>query len=556
MEAPVEPVTPSRRNKAPLLAVVLLVIVVAVAAIRLLPRKNSGWDAAAFIPKDVVVAGTVDLTRSPDKDAALEVLAEILLQSGAQDQKTALSARVNKFLGVDFEQEVLPRLNGLAGGAVLPDLMGMVPGVVAVVGTRSEGDARALMDLIAQRLSKEKLSVEKRTHQNVPYLYITVGPPPGRQSPMFTPQAGICLAAIKDAVVGTSNISAFLKTVATVKGQPSLQTDPNFTSMRKTGEGYFACTYYSGPGCYQLIRPILQMSAAVSGGQANTEAAKQSIENTVAVVSNASASQAGIRVNIKTKQTVPSVQLDMMKLTDLVSVVPQDAAVVFSIGSVQKMLAEMKQQFASNPVQKMQADQMLSQFKQKSGVDLFADLLDHVTQLTIYYRPNKDARHLGPVSYVVTVDQPDIVKPAVQKLANYAVKAGKQIKPLTVAGEQVSVMPMDHSGKTMGFLVSGNTVIATLAETGLADSISTAIASARGNTANVTQSEGFHRIASQLPRDSAFLVYGDLNGFLRPPNGQESSAGRKAMAAVNRKISAFTATGNLQEAEILVPFKH
>ena len=128
-----------RRSIAPWVILALVVILVGVLVWFLTAKHLPEGDAAGYLPKDCMIAMTVDLTNSPDKQAALDVIEGIFKDAGMDDPEGELFKEMSKSAGIDFEREVIPKLSRTAGIAILPATVGMmIPEMVGVLGAKSE----------------------------------------------------------------------------------------------------------------------------------------------------------------------------------------------------------------------------------------------------------------------------------------------------------------------------------------------------------------------------------------------------------------------------------
>ena len=163
-----------RRSRLPLVAAVVVIVLAGVVAYVLF-AGGAKTDPARYLPKEVALAVTVDLTRSADKDAALDVIRGVFKDAGMQKPDQELFKWLSDGLKLDFEKDVLSHLSGTAGAAVLTEMIGMMPVMVAVICTKTDADADALVKTLEQKLSQNKIAFQKRAYKGFNYCRIPVG---------------------------------------------------------------------------------------------------------------------------------------------------------------------------------------------------------------------------------------------------------------------------------------------------------------------------------------------------------------------------------------------
>ena len=122
-----------RKSRLPLVAAVVVIVLAGVVAYVLFGGRAK-TDPASYLPQEVAVAVTVDLTSSADKDAALDVIRGVFKDAGMEKPDQELYKWLSDELKLDFEKDVLSHLSGTAGAAVLTEMNGMMPVTVVVIG--------------------------------------------------------------------------------------------------------------------------------------------------------------------------------------------------------------------------------------------------------------------------------------------------------------------------------------------------------------------------------------------------------------------------------------
>lgn len=549
-----------RKSRLPLVAAVVVIVLAGVVAYVLFAGRAK-TDPASYLPQEVALAVTVDLTRSADKDAALDVIRGVFKDAGMQKPDQELFKWLSDGLKLDFEKDVLSHLSGTAGAAVLTEMNGMMPVTVAVICTKTDDDADAIVKTLERKLSQNKVAFQKRAYKGFNYWRIPVGSQtPGM--PFGGPQLINYAGAVNGAVVWANSEGGFKKVIDTVKGQASLLEDSNFTRLRKTRPSTFAVLYASGPGYYKLISPILNMSMGMMGGEVPPEL-KEQMENAVAVVATADANGEGIKLDAMGITKKPGPQYRSLPLTDMASQFPADAKIVYAFNSWDKIWVEFKKVALSNPMLKSQIAQATTQAKQMVGFDPLPDLLDRLTGFAAYYVPAKGVSSNafpGTLTFVITVDKPDVVKKSIAKLHAFAATAGQmKVTKASVAGSEISVLPLGTDGGKLGDIVLGNKVIVTIAGSSITQAMGRAISAAQGKGSTLADSAGYKLVKDQLPSKGLGLFYGDVGGIVNVFKDDMPAQDRKKVEAVFKHVGWFAGSGDVQGTEstgtTFIPFK-
>jgi len=548
------------RSKKPLIAVLAIVVLLGIAGYLLLARGPSA-DPAGYLPKEVALAATVDLTSSADKDAAVSVIRGIFKDAGVAKPEQELYKEINKELKLDFEKDVLSHLTGRGAFATLTEMNGMMPMMVAVIGAKSEGDAETLMKTFSEKLGENRIGFQKLSYKGCDYIRIQ-GETPSTGMPFGRPQVVNYVGAVKSAVVWANSDGGFKKVVDTAKGEPSLLKDPEFARLRQTDPATFATLFVSGPGYYKLVSPMMNMSMGMMSGEVPPEL-KEQMENVVAVVCTADANGEGLKFKAVGLTKKPRTQTESLPLDELAAEFPADAKIALGFKSFDKAWGEIKKSVLSNAAVKGQVSQMTAQAKQMMGFDPITDLLDHFTSLSAYYVPRKGANSSafpGAVTVVIGTDKSDVVKASVNKLQAFAALSGKmKVSKASASGQEFSVLPISPNGDKLGNVVLGDKVIVAISGSDIVQAMSSAIAVVQGNGEKLTDSPGYKLVKSQLPDKSVGLIYGDIGGIMNVFADDIPEPDGKKVKAVFKRVGWFGAAGESQGTEstsvTFVPFE-
>ncbi|OFX15081.1 MAG: hypothetical protein A2Z18_03060 [Armatimonadetes bacterium RBG_16_58_9] len=547
------PLTPTRRSSPTLWIVIALVIVVAAAGVYFLVVRRAAIDVAAYLPVDSVMAVTMDFTKSTEKEAALKVIEDIIKDAGVEDPRKWMLDRINKELKLDFEKDVLTHLSGKFGGAMLPQTAGggprnMEPTVVFVAGTRSKKDADALMGIAVKKMKEHAAKSEKRSYEGFSYYAL----PEERANP--------CVGAVKGALVFASNEIGFKRVVDTVRGQPNLTQDPNFVALKKTGPGTFASFFFSGANYYKFLKPVMTGSQQMPKGVMN--AFKDMAENAVAMVGSADASAEGIVLTAEGITKKPTTGYRQVKLAQLASMAPKNAALVASRVSVDKAWADFKNQLFADKELRGQIEGSLAVAKQAIGFDPMADFLDRITECCVYYIPRPPAQGSefpGDVTIVLKTDKPMVVGATVGKIKNaISGNVGPALSEANIAGRKVYLSP-DFNGMRIAFGMVGDGLVVAFSGSDVKAAMATAVDLARGKTGTMASSDAFKSVQSYLPETATMLVLVDSASAAGLIAEKLDPDDRKVAEAIMKRLGTFAMTGSAEgtkaHAKAVVPFK-
>ena len=543
-----------RRSAAPWIILALVVILVGLAVYFLVSKRAAVEDPAVYLPKDSVMAVTFDFTKTKEKEAAMDVIRGIFKDAGIDDLEKKLFEEINKELKLDFEKEVLSRLNGRGGGAMLPEMVNMVPGMIVVVGTNTDADAAALMTTADKTMKRDHVEAQKATYEGFSYFVI-----PERNM-------RACLGAVKSAMVFASTESAFKKAVDTVNGkQPNLLQDANFTRLREASPATFATFFFSGPNYYKLLQPFMAMGMAQMPPEA-MQTIKDMFENVQASVGSAAASAEGIMFRATGVSKNPASRYDKLSLEELAAPAPNDAAFVCTMAGWDKMWADFKKQLLSNATLKAQVDQGIQGVKAEFGFDPLADALDRITMVTAYYTPGRPATSSafpGRLTVILKVDKPAVVKSALDKIQGKMATGGAVLPAMDIAGETAYAIPTGDENIKLAYAMVGDTVVFIVAGPDVRDQMTRAIQRAQGKGANASSSDGFKLVKKYLPGQATTFMFVDAAPVLavfKDELGAELDAEQQKVAdAITKRIGAFGLTGEQSGREssvqAVIPFK-
>ena len=293
-----------------------------------------------------------------------------------------------------------------------------------------------------------------------------------------------------------------------------------------------------------------------------TDTLKQYMENLVAMVGNAEASGEGVKLVIngvvkKAMPVAPEVPID-----ELASVAPKNAAMVAAAEGFDVAWTELKKQISSSPGFKSQIDQALAQARQMLKIDPYADVLDRIKAIGLYYVPKpalKPQGLPGSIIFVLRVDKPDVIAKTLAKIhAAAASMGGVKLTAVPMGGVKVNVGPSDPSGVRFWDALSGNKVILGITGVDFKASAKDAIAAAAGKGPTAASSAGFELVKRQLPAKSTFLFYGDAASIVKTFKKEMSDEDRKVAEAITKSVGTFGAAGTYKgtqyEALCVAPF--
>lgn len=544
--------TPQRENRktVPLVVLLIVVILAGLTAYFLILKARVALDPAAFVPQEVAMAITVDLTKSADKEAAMSYINDIFKEAGIDNPEKELFESINKELKINVEKDVLRHLNGLGAFAVLTEMSGMMPSMVAVIGAKTEKDAKDVISNLGNNLNENNVKFSRLSYNDIYYYRIPT-----------TGQVTTYIGQVKSAIVYATSDSGIKKVIETAEGKPSLLEDKNFTAMRKKDSTTFASLYYSGAGYYKLLGPFFAMGAAQMGPDA-ADWFKKNTENTVAAVGNAEASAEGLKFSFKaiTKEASPA--LKETSIDNMVAATPNDAAIVCSTEDWSTIWGEIRRQLTNNPTIKSQIDQGMNDINHMLQVDLFKDVLDRITEFTMYYTPKRVANSSefpGHLTFILTIDKPNVIKTSLTKINNGLDMFGKiKLNPIKLAGENAFVGALSNGGKLADALV-GNKAIVIFSGSDVKDGMKSAISTIKGKTTTTSSTDGFKLVKKHLPSNSATFLYADLKPIFGAFMSDSSAKEQKQVSAIMNKVGVLGGTtsvsGTESEGVIVIPFK-
>jgi hypothetical protein len=550
-----EQITPAprrtRNRTIPLVVILVLMAVSGFAAYYLISTYfGTPVDPATYVPKDVAMAVTVDLTSTSEKEAAVKFVRAILKDAGKENPGDDLFREINKQFKIDVKRDLLAHVSGTGAFAVLTEMVGTIPEMVMVIGTRSDKHSAAIMTTLGNKLNEDGVRFSRKDYCGCFYYYI----PSKKLQNQY-------IGAVKKGIVCSNSENGFKKVVDTVTGTPNLADDKHFKTLRKTGGSTFASVYYSGAGYYKLIAPMFKMTAMQMGSGA-ADTLKKSVENNVAAVGNFDASADGISLRIKGITRMPTPAATNASVNSLATIAPKNAAMVFAVAGWDKAWREFRTQMDSNPEMSGQFNQVASQMQQLVGVDPYTELLDRIVAVVGYYAPARPSRpngFPGDLTFVLQVDKPMAVKEALSKIHSAVAGFGMvKIVPAKVAGVQASLFPLGPEQGTFSDAVAGDKLILSLSGSASVFGLKSAVMASLGKTPSITSSASFRSVTSRLPSKSVGLFYGDVGPIVDVLKNEIPAKDRKVVESVTHKIGAFgvtaSASGTEYEVRAVVPF--
>ena len=542
----------------PLLVLLVLIAAAVVGAYVVISRRGAAPDLAGFIPRNAAVAMTLDLTQTPEKLAAYDFVNGLFKEAGQDKALDTLFQEISKGLKLDFKKDVVAHLNGKVAGAVLDEMATMpMPKMVAVIGAKSSADADAIMTTLGNKLNVEKVGFTRGSYGNVNYYNIPM-PSEGPSSMMPGLRVVSYIGAVKSTIVYANSELAFKKVVDTANGKPSLLSDKNYTTLRKSGPKVFATTYMSGPSIYKLLEPVLQL-ASMQAPPGSLDGTKQQMEAMLAAVGTAEASGDGIKYSMATATSKKQVSCKPVPIDEMVAGVPKDATVVMSLGNFATMWSVAVAEMGNQPLQKSQFDQVVLQVKAALGIDLRTDVLDRIKSFQAYYVPRKaadSANFPGFIDIVMRVDKPEVVAQMVQKLHGMAASlGGMPFKPMSIAGQKAFVAPLGSDGDTLTDAIIGDRVLFHIGGKG---GMPAAIARLKNPGVGIETGDTFKLVKSLLSPDSNCLFYSDFGAIVRMFSDEMSPEDRKIAESITRKVGAIGLSAmqvdGREETQLVIPF--
>ena len=96
----------------------------------------------------------------------------MLKEAGVDNPEKELFESIDKELKISVEKDVLRHLNGVGAFAVLTEMSGMMPSMVAVVGTKSDGDAKDVITNLGNKLNENKVKFSRLSYNKYYYYRI------------------------------------------------------------------------------------------------------------------------------------------------------------------------------------------------------------------------------------------------------------------------------------------------------------------------------------------------------------------------------------------------
>ena len=588
------PEVPSERprgSKLWILIILAIVVIGAGAYYAMATMRAARWDAAQYIPQDVAAAVTVDLRMTSQKLEAREHILDICKNAGLEDPEGKLIESINKGLKLDVEEDVLKHLNRRAGLAVVAELNGFMPSVVAVLGAKNDGSAEKLMEVVAKKLAENKIEFEERKYKDYKFLHLPDPTGSAKDANPAMPGMAVSLyvGAVKDSIVITNGDSGFKKVVQTVEGEPSLGDDEHFAHLRQTDDSTIAGTYWSGAKFFKMIEPFFSMAAMQAPEVA--ESYKRSLQAQIAAVGTISASGHGIKMVVKGVNAESSGTAVETDVEELVSVAPKDAALVVATGDLTKSWEVAKEELKNDPSIRTQLDEMLGGVMTELGVDLFEDILFPIKTLGMYYTPgtalDPDVEFPGRVTLVSKIDNPNAFSASVDKVKKaLAAVPDVEIEDTQLGGQKTAVFAMGESkfspdidvqgGGVVGdpdsdvstsenqkiYLyetIIGDTLVLTMTGPDAENEAQAAVDMFKNKGASVATTESFAYTKKHLPDKTQVLMYWDTAAMTKLFESEMEEDDKKILNAILDGSGTIACFGDYQEKEYevtaVLPFK-
>ena len=453
---------------------------------------------------------------------------------------------INKEYKIDVQKDVLPRLNGLGGIAILSQMSGFTPDMVFVAGTRSSSDAEALVNLFTSKLTKPN----KNNYGGFEYYNLSSG-----SQPSF-------IGAINNAVVISSTSSAFTGVVDTIKNKKkNLAGNANFKKLRNSGGDVFAVTYFSGPNAYKMISPMMAFGAAQSP-PGTMESVKQSFESIIVMLGNAEADATGIHYKMSTIMNRKQLDAPAFDIKELAKDVPADAGFFVSTNGYDKVWKAAKANMMNMLGAKTQYDEAAKEFKQTFNIDLDKDIMDNLKGMSFYIVPKEDLTSEslpGSFVFVLDVKDPVVMSKTLQKVHSAIAKMGyPQFKPLAISGGVGKAYIATFDGyKQMADALIGNKLVFVMSGTDAKGSLNSSIA-ALDSKNGISETSAFKKFSDKTSGKCVSLIYGDVSKLITSFSTCIPASDQKISAAITKKIGVFgitsTNSGKVAESSFEVPF--
>ncbi len=525
------------KGRGPICALALVLVAASLFAYSVMRKPARTMSVAALLPADVAMAMTLDFTRSPAKSSGYAVLMSIMKDLGVEKPEEELFKSVKQETQLDVDREVLPLLSGKAGLAVLAEMNGTAPEMALIVEARNPRNAAKLFDLVMKHLGEQGMRTVDADYSGVKYKIVDTNGP-----------AAFGFGVVDGSLAVGYPASSFKLIVDCSKGGPSIAKDPNFSRLSRPDRSTVMSVYVSGPGYYKLMRPQLK---SVPGNEEPgfAESMKHNLENYIAAVGEVSLTGRGLSCKVRgiTRDPIPGGT--QVPLAELAGMIPRNAAFAMSAKNLTKTWADLRKQFEANPSYKKQFDTTMKEANQTIGVDLFADILEKLTDIVVYYIPAKKitrAEFPGTLHMVAGVGNPDEMRGTVAKvLAAPKVKA-VGIRQTFVAGQQVSVFVGQPNQPGIAFGQAKNKLVFAAGNQPEAAYVF-ALAAASGKGKTLSSAPGFRMVQEFLPTKGEFLVYGDLAAIVNIFRPDMDPAAQKKADSVLTKLNVFGGAGSSKD---------
>jgi hypothetical protein len=195
------------------------------------------------------------------------------------------------------------------------------------------------------------------------------------------------------------------------------------------------------------------------------------------------------------------------------------------------------------------------------GVDV-EDVLDNVKSFEGYYvakGPVPKNKFAGYVGIALGVEKPELINKSLAKINAAAGKAAPAaFKSLAVAGQKFTVGPLGKDGVKLADAVVKDKVLITITGSNVSKDAKAVIDASQGKGRNLASSERFKAVASQLPGESAGLLYADLGLIFEAYKSEMPAKDAKIALKVTKKVGTIGMTGSISgkdsETCVVVPF--
>lgn len=539
----------TRRTRISPVVAVLLLIVIGLIAWAIAGRRQA-WDSAAYLPKEVAVAVTVDLSSTSDKAAGRECILAILKDAGLNDPEKEAFGALKNGLKIDVQREIIPHLNGKGGLAVGTQMSGMAPDITLVIGAKSDAAAKKVLKVVEDRLRAEGVTMTSAKHEEYDYFKINTG------------TVFVCVGVVDSGIVVTAGEDSFKKSIDNHNGKTSLRNNEYYTEYKTDAKSTIATAFYSGPGLYKLVGPFMAMGLASMGPEA-PEQMQKALESTTAAVCSAQLSGTGLKMLVKGLSTESSPDFSMQPLDELVAGAPADSAVFVSFQEVDKLWNAYESQMEKMPGGMARLGEMTGQVKELLGVDLFKDVVGRLKSVKLYYLPKPPASpggFGGELLCALKVDSASGMSGVMSKVHSALAKLPDwNVKQISVAGQSAAVISGDQDSVRIVDAVVGDELVLALTGDDGADAAKSVLAALKSRGSGLSSSKGFQAVKAGLPDRSWGIVYVDAGRFVRAFQSEITPGdSRKAALAVTKRVGPVGMTsstkGKESEGVVFIPF--